>query len=51
MDEKIEFPDDYAAGLKRVVNFPICFILTLFSMLDRDTIVWNLRLRSMQTEY
>jgi hypothetical protein len=28
----------------------ICFILTLFSMLDRDAIVWNLRLRSMQTE-
>jgi hypothetical protein len=29
----------------------ICFKLTLFSMLDRDAIVWNLRLKSMQIEY
>jgi hypothetical protein len=25
----------------------VCLILTLFLMLDRDAIVWNLRLRSM----
>jgi hypothetical protein len=48
MDEKNY---DYAMGLKRAINFSICFILTLFSRLDRDTIVWNLRLRSMQTKY
>jgi hypothetical protein len=28
-----------------------CLVIMLFSMLDRDTIVWKLRLRSMQTEY